>query len=211
MVRYSPEERKLPGYAGEHAMIRFYKDATEFGGWTGDIPRVISIGQMVKHRDAYCGLSWFEKSTEGLDRMMIGPHNDDIETMPTALLSYDDLKAALRQNRVYFYTGTFPAPYTLGFVEAWITGIPVVSIGHEMRDRRLLPTNGPGWFEIESLLINGWNGFHANDVDTLHEYVSALLNDYALAKQIGEAGRAAAIPIFGKEAVKAQWRKLLLG
>jgi hypothetical protein len=35
----------------------------------------------------------------------------------------------LRRIRAYLYTGTQPASYTLGLIEAMMTGVPVVSIG----------------------------------------------------------------------------------
>jgi len=205
LVRYSPEERVIPDYAGEDALIRFYKDPDEFGGWTGEIPRVISVGQMAKHRDHFCGLGWYEKATQGLNRMMIGPHNDDIDTMPTALLEYDALKDALRQNRAFFYTGTWPAPYTLGFIEAWIVGIPVVAIGHGLRDHYV----HDGYYEIPYLIQDGLTGYFSDDIATLHRRTRDLLNDYGLAQRIGQAGREAAIGEFGKEVCGKAWGELL--
>ena len=49
----------------------------------------------------------------------------------------------------------------------------------------------------------------ADELDELHIYCEALLQDHALAREIGNAGREAAIPIFGKEAAKAAWREVL--
>jgi hypothetical protein len=209
LVRYSPTEREIPGYAGDGlGIIRFYKDPEEFGGWTGDTPRVISIGQMVKHRDQYCGLTWYEQATEGLERAMIGPHNEDIDTMLTKLLSYWGLKYALQSNRAFFYTGTWPAPYTLGFVEAWVMGLPVVALAPKLRNYHFkLPSDS---YEIPDLIENGVTGYWSDDIEELHAVVSGLLDDHALARRIGEAGRAAAIPLFGKDAVMAQWERVLI-
>jgi hypothetical protein len=53
IVRYSPKERNIPGYAGEDALIRFYKDPAEWGGWTGEDARVINITQHLRQRDPY--------------------------------------------------------------------------------------------------------------------------------------------------------------
>jgi hypothetical protein len=39
------------------------------------------------------------------------------------------MRATLRRARAYLYTGTQPASYTLGLIEAMMTGVPVVSIG----------------------------------------------------------------------------------
>src|SRR3990167_8331695 len=38
IVRYSPKERNIPSYAGEDALIRFYKDPADWYGWTGKDP-----------------------------------------------------------------------------------------------------------------------------------------------------------------------------
>ena len=210
LVRYSPTERELPGYAGDGAaMIRFVKDPAELGGWTGEMERIISVGQMVKPRNNYCGLQWFERATEGLPRLMIGPHNADIETMPSALLSYDELIEALRVNRAFFYTGTYPAPYTLGFVEAWIAGIPVVAIGPKLRNHHF--GGGLEGYEIPHLIENGVNGYWSDDVGALRRYCEGLLSDRDLAQAIGEQGRAKATALFGTETVAAQWRALLFG
>lgn len=206
-VRYSPTEAQIPDYAGSDALCRFYKDEDEFGGWTGTDKVIISIGQMVKHRNNYCGLTWFEQATEGLPRSMIGPHNEDIDTMPTAELSYELLKCALRNARVFFYTGTYPAPYTLGFVEAWITGIPVVAIGQGLRDRHF--RHEPGLWEIPGLIENGGSGYWSDEIRSLRKICAYLLDDKAMAQEMGDRGRAAAIPLFGKQAAIDSWTPVL--
>ncbi|MFY0784083.1 hypothetical protein AB1K18_28080 [Peribacillus simplex] len=38
------------------------------------------------------------------------------------------MKQEMRENRAFFYTGTRITSYTLGFIEAFMTGIPIVSI-----------------------------------------------------------------------------------
>jgi hypothetical protein len=40
-----------------------------------------------------------------------------------------DMLDYLRQASVYLYTGTVPASYTLGLIEALMVGVPIVSIG----------------------------------------------------------------------------------
>ena len=36
IVRYSPRETTIPGFIGQDAVIRFYKDPAEFGPYTGE-------------------------------------------------------------------------------------------------------------------------------------------------------------------------------
>jgi hypothetical protein len=73
IVRYSPKERNIPGYAGEDALIRFYKDPAEWGGWTGEDARVINITQHLRQRDPYTNWRFWEKATAGLPRLALGP------------------------------------------------------------------------------------------------------------------------------------------
>jgi hypothetical protein len=205
IVRYSPAEEGIRGYIGKDVMIRFYKDPDEFKDYNGEIPRVITMAQNMKTpRSASCNFNTFMAATEGFDRMIYGPGNEDTGC-DGGRLSYEDLKKAYRDNRVYFYTGTYPASYTLNFIEAMMTGIPIVSIGKTVAN--IDPMGGIDSFEVDSIIQNGKNGFISNEVSELREYVSLLLNDHVLAKKIGEAGRQTAIELFGKEKIKQQWEE----
>jgi glycosyltransferase involved in cell wall biosynthesis len=207
IVRYSPAEEGIRGYIGKDATIRFYKDPEEFKDYNGEIQRVVTMAQNMKTpRSASCNFNAFEASTAGMNRIIYGPGNEDTG-MDGGRLSYDDLKKAYRDNRVYFYTGTYPASYTLNFIEAMMSGIPIVSIGKTLAN--IDPVAGIDTFEIDSIIQNGKNGFISNEIAELREYVSLLLNDHVLAKKIGEAGRQTAIELFGKETIKQQWEEFL--
>ena len=205
LVRHSEAERQIPGYLDGWPLIRFYKDEQELGPWTGEVPRVISVGQQVKHRDQYCGLTWLEQATEGMDRLMIGPHNEDITTMPSAMLSYNELKEALRRNRAFFYTGTYPAPYTLGFVEALMSGIPVVAIGPRLRNHHF--GGGDDSYEIPLITENGYDCFWSDDMERLRGACQMLIADHARAAEVGMHGRELAMRLFSKQVVGLQWRQ----
>ena len=49
IVRYSPLERVIPGYAGEDALIRFYKDPEDFKDWVGNEIKVITFAQNINY------------------------------------------------------------------------------------------------------------------------------------------------------------------
>lgn len=213
IVRYSPAERNMGGYAGEDAVIRFYKDPNEFRGYTGEIPSVLTIGQSMKERNIFCGYEIFNQVTEGLHRDLYGTpsHNPDMTVMDDPLwrgeLSYLGLKVAYRRHRVYFYTGTYPASYTLNFIEAMMTGIPVVAIGKQLADLKIF--HDTDTYEVESIIKNGINGYVSNNITDLREYLELLLNNPEQAQRVGEAGRETAIELFGKEKIKEEWRKFL--
>jgi hypothetical protein len=208
IVRYSPMEKEISGYIGEDALIRFYKDENEFCGWTGEEPSVITVCQSMKQRDDACGYTIFQKGTAGLNAKLYGTQslNADMTPMDDPLwkgqLSYEDLKKTYRENAVYFCTGTYPSSYTLNFIEAFMTGIPVVAIGDALSDRSHYNIHA---YEIPNIIVNGVNGYYSDDIKELHGYVEMLLKDKGKAREIGDAGRKTAIEFFGKETVKKQW------
>lgn len=212
IVRYSPSEKMIKGYIGEDAMIRFYKDENEFNNWNGDKEAVLNVTQSMKQRGRWCGYDIFRETTEGLPRSLYGTqsHNPDGSPMDDPLwrgeLSYDDLKANYRNYRVYLYTGTYPASYTLNFIEALMTGIPVVAIGSQLAN--INEIDGAFQYEVPTIL-NGFNGYVADSIPELRAKVEKLLKDKEIAKFVGDSGRKTAIKLFGKETIKEEWRKFL--
>jgi len=199
IVRYSPFERAIPGYVGGDVEIRFYKDPEEYKGWNGKVKQVITVAQAMKKRDDALKFHLFQKATKGFPRKLYGHGNDDIGELWGGSLSYEELKKTYRDNRVFFYTCTFPAPYTMGFIEAWMTGIPVVAIGSSLASFHL---------EVPFLIDNGVNGFTSNNILDLRGYISMLLEDDDLAKTISIEGRKKAIELFDKDKIRNQWRAL---
>ena len=203
IVRYSPIEKTIPNYIGEDAMIRFYKDPKEWKGWTGINKRVITVGQSMKKRDPHCGYKFFQAATSGLSRKVYGPENEDCGKIWGGLVSYEKLKQVMRENRVYFYTGTMPASYTLNFMEAMMTGMPIVALGGELANPFFLQDQFT--YEIPFLIKNGVEGFVSDEIGALQEYCEMLFKDYKLAQRISKAGRAKAIELFGKDKIKKEW------
>lgn len=204
IVRYSPAEWRIPGFIGGDAMIRFYKDPAEYGNWNGDISQVITLVQNMKARGVACGFDHFVNATEGFPRKLYGPHNEN-SGVPGGFLSFDEMTLALQYSRCYFYAGTMPACYTLNFIEAWMTGIPIVAIGPGLGNPVFLP--GQFTYEIQDLIENGRSGFVSDDIGELRAIINVLLREKHTAQAISEAGRARAIELFGKESVKATWKE----
>ena len=207
IVRYSPKEKNIQMNLGEDAMIRFYKDPEEYKDWNGNVDRVITLGQAMQKRGAFCNYQIFEEATREFPRIAFGADNDDLGAMWGGQLSYDDLKKELRDNRVFFYTGTQPASYTLGFIEAFMTGIPIVSVGNDVGNS--LFKQEQNTFEVPDIIDSGQCGFVSDNIDTLKEKVGQLLKDEPLRKRISIAAREKAIQLFGKETIKKQWETFL--
>jgi hypothetical protein len=207
IVRYSPMENNIPGFVGSDALIRFYQDEEVLKDWQGSNKRVISFGQHMKQRNEACNFDFFEEVTRPFPRHLFGPGNESIGEWTTGKVPYEKLVHELQMNRVYFYTGTHPASYTLNFMEAWVTGIPVVAIGSEHGNSKAFL--GHNLYEVPKLIKNGINGFCSDNKEELQHYIKELLENDSLAKSISEQGRAEAIVHFGKETIKAQWKAFL--
>jgi hypothetical protein len=191
IVRYSPKERVIPGYAGESTLIRFYKDPADWYGWTGEVACVANVTQHMAQRGDACGYQFWAEATKGLYARPAGPGSEVLRGVGS--LSYDDMRDYLRRCRVYLYTGTQPASYTLGLIEAMMTGIPVLSIG-------------PGWHPsmFEGYEIAEW--WAMTPQETRAELEKALAEPDTARS---ERQRARAIELFGIDTIREQWREFL--
>lgn len=207
VVRYSPKERGIPGFIGQDAVIRFYKDPEDYRGWTGDNSRVITLAQHMQKRDSACNFTFFEEVTRPFSRHLFGPGNEASGEWASGAIPYEQLKHELRDNRAYFYTGTHPASYTLNFMEAFMTGIPIVAIGHERGNASYFP--GHDLYEVPDFIEHGVNGFVSDRPAELQSAIRSLLSDKALAESVSASGRRHAVRLFGKETIKQQWADFL--
>jgi len=211
IVRYSPMERNIPGYIGEDTLIRFYKDPNEYSGWTGETQQVITFAQSMKDRGAACNFNIFEEATRPFPRRLFGPGNESANQVAPGItggrLSHEQQIRELRANRVYFYTGTHPASYTLNFIEAAMTGVPIVGIGPNHGNASYF--QGHNLYEIPAFIQNHYNGFLSDNVRELQVYISQLLQNISGAKLIGMNGRSTAIKLFGKQNILPQWKQFL--
>lgn len=199
IVRYSPQERNIPGYCGEDVMIRFYKDQDEWCGWVGGTPTVTNITQGLKRRHPWTNYDFWRDATEGLDVSPAGPGSEEIGGVGE--LEVSDMIGHLQLCGAYLYTGTQPASYTLGLIEAMMIGIPVVSIGpHWMT---VFPY-GPDLFEGHLL-----TGAYTDLPAAARLILKRLLADEGLAKTFSAEQRRRAIEGFGMDAVGAAWQEFL--
>jgi len=199
IVRYSPKERNIPGFAGEDAMIRFYKDPDEWNGWTGEIAHVINFTQHLRQRDPYTNWGFWSEATRGLPVVAFGPGSEVIGG--DGELSEEHMRSVLQSSRAYLYTGTQPASYTLGLIEAMMTGIPVVSIGPAWME--VFPY-GPQLFEGHEITQH-WS----NSTSQAKRMLDGLLSNKEFATAWSVAQRERAIKLFGKQKIAAQWKEFL--
>lgn len=207
IVRYSPMEENIDGYIGKNALIRFYKDPDEFNNWNGNTRQVINFSQSLKGRRDFCGYDTLMKTGQGFPFKVYGSGNDNLGEFNGGELSYDAMKGAMRDCRVYLYGGTWPASYTLSLIEAMMTGIPVVAVGTDMwKHKDNLSIN---YYEVPKIISNGDSGLLGYSVEELKAHINKLMDDHEYALNMGRKGRERAIQLFGKSLVKEQWKSFL--
>ncbi len=199
VVRYSPAEKRaftrLGAFAGEDVLIRFYKDPDEWNGWTGDWEKVTNVTQNLMQRGDYTNGRFWIEATAGLPTLPVGEGSKVIGG--PGKVTFEWMQLALRQCRAYLYTGTQPASYTLGLIEAMMTGIPVVSIG-------------PSWMAIPDLFEgHELAPLASNRVEDARVHLKAIMADRGYAEALSKSGRSEAIELFGRETITKQWLSFL--
>lgn len=209
IVRYSVMERNIENYAGEDAMIYFYKDPEEFNDWNGEDLRPINFTQSLLGRRHFVHYDEIYQVLQGYPTSKVyGTGNDDLGALNGGEMPFEMLKKYMRDARCYIYAGTFPASYTLSIMEAMMTGIPVIAIGAKIAQES---TYYPkiDFYEIPSIIKNGVNGFVSDSINDMRSYVDMLLANETLAQNISKAGRETAIEFWGKEKIANQWKSFL--
>jgi hypothetical protein len=208
VVRYSPQERNIPNYAGESTMIRFYKDPDEYTGWHGQGGHVLIVTQNPVKRQAWVGTAWALDATKDLPTLWVGPQTEEIGARGLGKVPPAQLMEEMRAARAVLWTGTIPASYTLGLIEAMMTGCPVVAIGPNSWagvGRQAMPYL-PRIYEGH-MIAPLWS----DSPMEANEMLRGLLDDDDYAGQVGAVSRERAIALFGKDRVYQAWRGWLDG
>lgn len=208
VVRYSPKEQNIPNYMGEDAMIRFYKDEDQYSGWNGSHDTVVNFTQSLKGRHRFVHYDEIMGVIQAFDGKIYGTGNEDLGGFNGGNIPYQQQLEVLRNTRCVVYGGTWPAPYTLTFMEALMMGTPIVAISKKLAH---LPEHEQiDFYEVEELL-NQVGGCVADTVDGLKAHVARLLVDKPFANEISQRQRKLALEIFSKKVITEKWREFLNG
>jgi hypothetical protein len=204
VVRYSPAERTYfearDAFAGQDAIIRFGKYPADFPQWTGNDPVVGNITQHMMQRGDACGYHYWMAATSGLPATPAGP-GSEVLAGGLGELTYERMAAYLQRIRCYLYTGTRPASYTLGLIEAMLAGVPIVSIGaHAWGDE----WDGADLFEGHHIARPGFD-----DPQRARDLLIAFLSEPVLATEASTATLTRALELFDVAVVGPQWQAFL--
>lgn len=112
-------------------------------------------------------------------------------------LNYIEHSKILHSANSYFFTGSYPAFYTLAFIEAFSSGTPVVAIKNPL-----------GESELDKIIINGENGFLVESVEEAAAKLAEIRHNDGLRSSISAKAISQSKEIFSKERAKEQWTEL---
>ena len=200
-VAYSPREANIPGYVGHDALIRFWGHQVD-EPWIGSDRTVIQVSQNLRQREPFTNWTFWDTVTRDLPRWPIGPGSEVIGG--SGALPWAEVQQALLRSRAFLFTGSQPASYTLGLIEAMHAGIPVLSIGPAWMRVDYGDTDARTLFEGHELAP-----LWTDDPSVAHHILRRLLNDGAYACDVSRVTRALARERFDRNTVGAQWSAFL--
>lgn len=204
IIRYSPLEEQIHNYIGHDTIIRFGKYKEDFINYTGKINQVITFAQSASRRGMFCRYDLMKNISNDFNFKIFGPDNEKCDLRCGGEILYEEQLYQLSVNKVYFYTGTWPAPYTLNFIEALFAGIPIVAIG-----KKLANIIGESPYEIPSIIKCGETGFFSDDIVEIKKFIRNILNDSELKNKISDNAQKLAENMFGVSIIKEQWKAFI--
>lgn len=164
-------------------------DVEAWGGYTGEVPCAIRVGNTMRQRDLMFDVDFQEACCAGLANRVVGMNPLIPGSEPSA--SFEDLLRIYRSHRCLLHVSRegFEDGYNLAMLEAMACGMPVVSLAN--------PT---------SPITNGVDGYTSYDSAELHQRIESLLADRELAQAIGARGRECIARTFPLDAFRERWR-----
>ena len=212
LIKYSENESIPFENRCKTSVIKFYKRESDFFGWLGSQERVISFyNNPVERVPNYIRVfdDIVRKTNTSRKSRFYGYNTTDLLHSGGQLDYHDQLKI-LRDSRVALSIPSFPAPYTLNFIEMLMSGIPVIVPSDKFASELAESSNKhPGLYMQDRILANKENGFVVSCVDEAIDVCKMMLADYKLAYDIGSNGRICAIQNFGHENAMREWNTLL--
>ena len=203
-VRYSPREDR-PGFLPADAVIYFGKFPDQYQTYRGG-DYLLTFANDTTKRPLRPKATDYATIVADLPARLHGFGN---ETVANALgVCAPGEQAALYANcRAYVYVHSTNAAYTLNFMEALLTGCPVLAPSARFIDAdRPNPRWAPQMYEIESLLSEG-AGLIYDSVEEARDLLRGTAT--AEAGVLSQAARARALQYFDAGKIVAEWRAFI--
>jgi len=150
IVRYWDGYQDRKDYQGHDAIIPFGKYPEDFHTWTGEEKVIAGCCNNIANRAKVCRTHCWDHVTSDLPAALYGILNHG-EKHHQGSPDYHTFLKHLSRHRVMWYGGTKPAPYTLAFLEALFTGLPLFGVSSPGWETAL-----PGLLDSSQLAPDTW-------------------------------------------------------
>ena len=185
-------ESKRKNWGMEGTVILPGIDTNDYGGYTGEQPCILRVGNLLQERDLMMGYTSSQQITEGIPCITLGLNPN----LPDVRLSrgFDDLLNHYRQCRCYINTTVddYEDGYNMAMLEGMSTVMPVITT-----------------LNRTSPIHNGVNGFISKDISFLRRCAKELLNNPVMAKELGEKARQTVIDKFNIQTYLDKWNEVI--
>lgn len=185
-------ETKRADYGIRGRVILPGLDVEAWGGYQGDIARIIRVGNTMRQRNLMFDVDFQEACCAGLDHRVVGVNPLIPGSEPSR--SFADLQEIYRSHRCLLHVSreAYEDGYNLAMLEAMACGMPVAALAN-----------------ATSPITNEVDGFVSPDSAALRGYLARLLEDPAYAREIGARGRETVARKFPLDAFVERWRETI--
>lgn len=121
LIRYSPLEKKTPNFAGEDFLIRFYKSEKDFIKTNHKEKFGAIFYNSLVERSPFNDWVQSKEFIQSYDFHIFGGNNDTLKNS-FGYKTYEEQMDIYSKYSSIFCIASYPAPYTLGFIEAVLSG-----------------------------------------------------------------------------------------
>lgn len=173
-------------FDGPHKTIYPGVDENYWNGWTGEESKIVHVRNEFANRDRK-RYDEFIHICGDTPFTLIGRDGN-------VVCGYPELREKFRSHRVFVNVEIFTSTFSISSMEAMMTGMPIICNDIE----------GSG-----EAIRNGVEGFISNNIGYLKEKTRDLINDHAMAKELGANAREMAKVKFGKKQFNLAWDDFL--
>ncbi len=181
--------------------IPFGKDPEEWHGWEGVEPSVLYVANALPRRAEACHFETFKRTIIPGKWWLGGKQNEELGDRARCF-PFDEFKRQMRRSRAFFNLGTIPAAYTLGVIEAAMTGMPILTEWYEHPE-------GCAPYSVPDLLGGGCIAWRTATPAKVERVIGDGWRAQRRREVMSRKAREAAVKHFALDKVAAQWRTLI--
>ncbi|MFN8580147.1 MAG: glycosyltransferase [Gemmatimonadaceae bacterium] len=183
---------KARSWGVTHAVVQNSADPESYVPHTGELACGLRVANHVTSKRVFLAWDFYAAALDGLPMKLVG-HNPDMPNVH-ASASWDDLKADFARHRFYVHTADprYEDGFNMAMLEAMAAGLPVLTNRH--------PT---------TIVEHGRTGYVCDTPDAMRRHAQTLLDNPALAAELGERAQYAVRTSFSPMRFKVEFTRAI--